>query len=131
MINVELKAWLEDLHAGKPVETAIMGGLGVEYETAIQELAISIIQNLAEQEVPEDNEQYKKVVFAARDKHFESSSANKNFSGAQVHAATSIAGKFFSETPAKALQELKEYDADRIMTMQLLDGQLMLLNYKD
>lgn len=110
---MEIKQWLADYDAGKEIETVELGGIGIEYEAAIQELAVEIIRALHKRYKtvpninPPINEISAQVVLDLNDKH--------GFSGAQVGAAKNIAAVFWKQGIDKGLQMMREQEPDRLI----------------
>ena len=108
-----IEQWLADYDAGKEIETVEMGGIGIEYEAAIQELAVEIIRALQKRykTVPNINPPINKlaaqVVLDLNEKH--------GFSVGQVGVAKNIAAVFWKQGIDKGLSMMREQEPERII----------------
>ena len=116
-MSKQLQQWIADLDNGKRVKSVSMGGLGKGYELAIQNLAVEMIRNLADENVPEDKEEFRKIAVGARDKAIKKLGEIHGFSGAQVGAAGNIGSIFWERSPDSGIKEMEERDPSRIIEL--------------
>lgn len=112
----EIKKWLSDYDSGKEVETVEMGGLGDGYEVSIQHLAIEVIREFLENELPNNiQEEINKITYEVSmrldDLH--------GFSVAQAGAAKNIAFVFLKNGIDKGLQMMRDQDPKRIVKIKM------------
>lgn len=110
-----IKEWLSNYDAGKEVETVEMGGLGDGYEVPIQHLAIEVIREISENEIPNDISQ--EVNRIAHDVATRLDDLH-GFSGAQVGAAKNIAAVFLKNGIDKGLQMMRDREPERIIKIK-------------
>jgi len=113
-----IKEWLQNYDNKEEVKSVEMGGIVVRYELAIQELAIEIMRNLSEKEVPENMNDFKSLIQSVTDMSVDKLDKEHGFSGAQVGAAQNIAAVFFRKTPAGGLKQMEEIDPERILILK-------------
>lgn len=127
-MNTELAKWISDYDNRNVVLSVEMGGISDEYEQAIQALAVEIMRNLIDVNVPHNGENIASKITQATDVAIKQIAEKYGFSGAQVGAAQNIASVFWFKTPDKAIESMKQIDKERIIKIQQGDfGKLKII----
>lgn len=106
-IDEEVQQWLNDYDKGEEVESVEMGGIGIEYEQAIQDLAIEIIREYSLYKVGHD-----------ADTAIERLDKKHGFSGGQVALAKNLASVLFNTGISKGLGMMKQSEPERIIRIK-------------
>ena len=123
-MNKDLIKYIEDFDNGNEIESVEMGGISDGYEIAIQLLAIETARNLQYIKLPESDEDFSSVVSIANDAAIDL--LNDGYSGAQVGASKNMAAIFYRQTPAVAIQKMKDRDPSRIIKIRKHNESLII-----
>lgn len=123
--------WIALYDSGEEVESVNMGGLGMGYELALQNLAVEILRGIAGIDLPGNNEDFRITLEKVRDKAAVSLDEQYGFSGAQVGAATNLAAVFWRNTPLLAMDKMRTKDISRVIKLQKVEGIMTIKGLTD